>query len=180
MSILGLIAFIFGVLGVWLTIKQNILCWPVSIIAVLASIVEFYEQRLFGDMSLQIFYFFAALYGWIFWNSQKNTAFVVTKMLSKNWPLLILITLAQSILYYFLLSYFKGDQVFFDAILTASSLTATYMMTRKWLENWAAWVFIDFAYVFLYGIKEMWLFALLYLLFAIIAYYGWIKWRKTA
>jgi len=179
MTLLSLIAFVFGVLGVWLTIKQNILCWPVSMVAVLASIVEFYEQRLFGDMALQIFYFFAALYGWIFWNRQKNTAFVVTKMLGKNWPLLILITFAQSVLYYFLLSYFKGDQVLFDAILTASSLTATYMMTRKWLENWAAWVLIDFAYVFLYGIKEMWLFALLYLAFAIIAYYGWMKWRKT-
>jgi nicotinamide mononucleotide transporter len=179
MTLLSLIAFVFGVFGVWLTIKQNILCWPVSIIAVLASIVEFYEQRLFGDMALQIFYFFAALYGWIFWNRQKNRAFVVTKMLGKNWSLLILITFAQSFLYYFLLSYFKGDQPVFDAILTASSLTATYMMTRKWLENWAAWVLIDFAYVFLYNIKEMWLFVVLYLVFGLIALYGWIKWRKT-
>jgi nicotinamide mononucleotide transporter len=179
MTLLSLIAFVFGVLGVWFTIKQNILCWPISIIAVIASIVEFYEQRLFGDMALQIFYFFAACYGWIFWNRQKNTAFVVSKMRIKNWPLLILITLAQSVLYYYLLSYFKGDQVLFDAILTACSLTTTYMMTRKWLENWVAWVFIDGAYVFLYGIKEMWVFALLYLMFAIIAYYGWMKWRKT-
>ncbi len=179
MTLLSLIAFVFGVFGVWLTIKQNMLCWPVSIIAVIASIVEFYEQRLFGDMSLQIFYFFAALYGWIFWNKQKNTKFAVSKMAFKHWPVLFILTVSQSVLYYFLLSYFKGDQLVFDAILTACSLTATFMMTRKWLENWAAWVLIDFAYVFLYGIKEMWLFALLYLLFAIIAYYGWIKWRKT-
>ena len=85
MSYLSLIAFVFGVLGVWLTIKQNILCWPVSIIAVLASIFEFYNERLFGDMSLQIFYFFAAVYGWIFWNQQNKKVFVVTKMPVFNW-----------------------------------------------------------------------------------------------
>ena len=179
MTLLGVIAFVFGLLGVWLTIKQNILCWPVAIVAVIASIVEFYEQRLFGDMALQVFYFFAAVYGWIFWNQHKEAGFIITRISKKRWPALIVITGVQSVVYYFLLSYFKGDQVLFDAILTAASLTATYMMTRKWLENWAAWVLIDFAYVFLYGIKRMWLFALLYLLFAVIAFYGWIKWRKT-
>src|SRR6478735_2043476 len=121
MTVLGLIAFVFGVLGVWLTIKQNILCWPVSIIAVLASIIEFYEQRLFGDMALQIFYFFAAVYGWIFWNQQKNSSFVISRMVFKHWPAVIIITIIQSVLYYYLLSYFKGDQVLFDAILTACS-----------------------------------------------------------
>lgn len=179
MTFLSLIAFVFGIWGVWLTIKQNILCWPVAIVAVLASIVEFYRQQLFGDMALQVFYFFAALYGWIFWNQQKQTPFIITKMPLKNWPLIIFITVLQSILFYFLLIYFKGDKPIFDGILTACSLTATYMMTRKWLENWTAWVFIDSAYVFLYGIKFMWLFALLYLIFASIALYGSIKWRKT-
>lgn len=179
MTLLSLIAFIFGILGVWLTIKQSIMCWPVSMIAVLASIVEFYEQHLYGDMSLQIFYLFAALYGWLFWNRLKSTGFMITKMNVKLWPLLILLVIAQSVFYIFLLSYFKGDQVVFDAILTACSLTATYMMTRKWLENWVTWVVIDLAYTVLYGIKDMWLFALLYLVFACVAAFGWIKWKRT-
>ena len=51
---------------------------------------------------------------------------------------------------------------------------------EKWIENWAAWVLIDGTYILLYGIKSMWLFALLYLLFTIMAFYGWLKWRKEA
>lgn len=179
MSLLGILALLSGTLGVWLTIKENIWCWPVSLIAVVSSIFEFYEQRLFGDMSLQILYFFIGIYGWIYWNSKKNEVFVVEKMNLKQLPLLIMITLVQFFIYYKLLIYFNGDRPLLDALLTAASLTATYMMTKKWVENWLAWVLIDATYVLLYGLKDMWLFAVLYLLFTGMAFYGWMKWRRT-
>jgi len=179
MFLLGIIALLSGTLGVWLTIKENIWCWPVSLIAVVSSVIEFYVQRLFGDMSLQILYFFIGIYGWIYWNGKKKEVFVVKKMNIKQSPLLIIITLVQFFIYYKLLIYFKGDRPLLDALLTAASLTATYMMTKKWVENWLAWILIDAIYVLLYGLKDMWLFALLYLLFTGMAFYGWIKWRRT-
>ncbi len=179
MSVLGIIALVSGALGVWLTIKQTIWCWPVALVAVLSSILEFYTQRLYGDMSLQVVYFFLGIYGWLYWNRKKNEDFKVEKTPVKLWPLLILVTIAQSLLYYYLLIYFKGDRPLLDGVLTAASLTATYMMTKKWVGNWLAWVLIDATYVLLYGLKEMWLFALLNLLFTIIAFYGWLKWRRA-
>jgi nicotinamide mononucleotide transporter len=180
MSVLGIVALIFGVLGVWLTIKQSIWCWPAGLVAVLASITEFYNQRLFGDMSLQIIYFGAGVYGWIYWNRQTTESFAVTRTALKKIPALVIITVLQSVVFYYLLIYFKGDRPLLDGLLTACSLTATYMMTKKWVENWMAWVIIDAAYVLLYGLKDMWLFAVLNLLFTGVAFYGWLKWRKTA
>ncbi len=180
MSVLGIIALISGVLGVWLTIKENIWCWPVSIMAVCASIAEFYEERLFGDMGLQVFYLGTAVYGWYFWDKNKEKEFKVEKMPLKLIPVLVVVTVVQIVLFYFLIGFLKGDKVLFDATLTACSLTATYMMTKKWVENWLTWVLIDGAYVVLYGVKFMWLFAVLYLFFTIMAFYGWIKWRKAA
>jgi nicotinamide mononucleotide transporter len=180
MSFLSVIAFISGALGVWLTIRQTIWCWPVALVSVVTSMAEFYNEHLYGDMSLQVFYFFAGVYGWIYWHQHGKMEFRVERMKISLLPLLLMVTLAQAVLYYFLLVKFGGDKPVLDAFLTGASLTATYMMTRKWLENWMAWVFIDGAYVFLYGIKSMWLFAVLYLLFTIIALYGWIKWRKAA
>ncbi len=179
MTLLGLIALIFGILGVVLTILQNIWCWPAALISAVASVAEFYQQKLFGDMALQIFYCFAGIYGWVYWNKNKTQKFIIAKTESQKIPLLMAATILQATLYYVLLTKFKGDKPLFDAILTAASLTATYMMTKKWLENWLVWVVIDGAYVLLYGIKHMWLFALLYLVFSIIAFYGWIKWSKT-
>lgn len=180
MSLLGIIALVTGTLGVWLTIKENIWCWPASLVAVLASIIEFYKQRLFGDMSLQVVYFFLGVYGWVYWKRQLKQAFEIKRAERKALPWLLLVTVLQSLLYYYLLVYFKGDRPVLDAILTAASLTATYMMTKKWVENWLAWVLIDGTYILLYGLKAMWLFALLYLLFTIMAFYGWLKWRRAA
>ncbi len=178
MSALSVIALVAGTLGVWLTIKQTIWCWPVSLVAVVVSVAEFYNERLYGDMSLQIFYFFAGVYGWIFWRKNRNRVFVARHMSQRYWPLLIIITVAQALLYYKLIVHFNGDRPVIDAALTAASLTATYMMTRKWVQNWVAWIFIDAFYVYLFISKEMWLFGVLYAFFTGMAFYGWVVWRR--
>lgn len=174
----GIVVFIISALGVWLTIKQTVWCWPVSLVAVVVSIVILYDARLYGDMALQIFYFFAGIYGWIYWEKNKNQVFKVTSIDRSLIPILIGVTVFQGIAYYYLLVYFKGDRPLLDGVLTACSLTITYMMTKKWVENWLLWVFIDAAYVLLFCLKEMWFFAATNLLMAIIAYFGWLKWRK--
>lgn len=178
MSLLGLIALVSGVIGVLLTIKQSVWCWPAALISVITSSIEFYEQRLFGDMALQGFYFVSGVYGWYYWGKQVKQEFAITNTPKKQWLLLGSITAVQIVIYYFLLQKFKGDKVVIDSVLTAASITATYMMTKKWIENWIAWVIIDMAYVFLYGIKEMWLFALLYFVFTLMAAIGYWQWKK--
>ena len=177
MSTLSVIAFVFGVAGVWFTIKKSIWCWPLALVSVIASWLEFYQQRLYGDMSLQVFYFSAGIYGWYYWNKKQRQPFHVNQTPKQFYRSLIIVTILQSALYYFVLARLRGDQALFDAILTAASLTATYMMTKRWIENWFAWVIIDLAYVVLYGIKTMWLFAFLYLVFAGMAFYGWKQWK---
>ena len=179
MSVFELIALVSGVLGVWFTIKQNIWCWPMALVSVVISMLIFYQQRLYGDSALQVFYFLAGVYGWYFWQKRLKTEFLISRMPMAHVPLYLLITLAQALLYYIILKKLHSDKPLFDAILTACSLTATYMMTKKWLENWFIWVLIDSAYVVLYLIKEMYTFALLYAAFTAFAYYGWIKWKKT-
>jgi len=180
MSILSIIAFVFGIAGVWFTIKKSIWCWPLALISTITSCIEFYHQRLFGDMGLQGVYFVAGVYGWYYWNKKQEQEFRVERTPKQFFMPLIIATVAQSLLYYFVLARLRGDQVLFDAILTAASLTATFMMTKRWSENWFAWVLIDLSYVGLYAIKAMWLFGILYLVFAAMAWYGWKQWQKEA
>lgn len=179
MSLLSVIAFITGTLGVWLTIRQTIWCWPVSLVSVVTLTAEFYFERLYGDMALQVFYFFAGLYGWIFWKRNSGKPFRVSKMPARIWLLLCFATVFQAIVYYYIISYFRGDRAMLDAVLTAASLTATYMMTRKWIQNWICWVLIDATYIYLYVSKEMWLVGLLYFLFTALAFYGWRNWKRN-
>lgn len=172
------IALITGVLGVILTIFESVWCWPMALISVIISTLAFYKQHLYGDMSLNVFYFFSGIYGWYYWRKHKIITFKVTRLPLKYVPFIIISIIAQSILYYYILHHFKSDQVLFDSILTACSFTCTYLMTKKWLENWLLWVLIDAAYVFLYIIKEMPTYAKLYTFFTLMAAYGYYSWKK--
>ncbi len=178
MTIIDVIALITGIIGVLLTIKQSIWCWPFALISVIIQIIVFYNQRLFGDMSLNVFYFISGIYGWIFWEKKKNEVFVVSKISSKWVMLLTLITIIQSFIYFYMLRYFKSDQIVFDAILTACSITCTYMMIKKWIENWLFWIVIDGAYMILYFKKDMPLYAVLYGFFSVMVIYGYFLWKK--
>ena len=172
------IALITGVLGVLLTIFESIWCWPAALFSVIISGITFYNQRLFGDFSLQIFYLVSGVYGWFYWNKKKSTNFSISKLPSKYIVPIICSILIQSVVYYYLLKHFKSDQILFDSILTSCSFTCTFMMTKKWIENWLFWVLIDFAYIFLYLIKDLPAYALLYGFFSIMALYGYYSWKK--
>jgi len=178
MAFLDWIALLTGIAGVLLTIFQSIWCWPMALISVVISGTAFYNQRLFGDFGLQIFYFISGIYGWLYWNKKKGKVFTVTKMPSKYYAPAILSIIIQTIVYYYLLHYFKSDQILFDAILTSCSFTCTFMMAKKWVENWMLWIIIDAAYVFLYVIKDLPAYALLYGFFSLMAYYGFYSWKK--
>ena len=173
-----MIALITGVLGVLLTVLESIWCWPMALISVVISTITFYNQRLFGDMSLNVFYFFSGAYGWYYWGSRKTQAFRVSALPWKYVPWIIVSIAVQSVAYYYILTYFRSDQVLFDSILTACSFTCTYLMTKKWVENWLLWVMIDASYVFLYIIKEMPTYAILYSFLTLMAAYGFYAWKK--
>jgi nicotinamide mononucleotide transporter len=69
------IAAICGLLCVWLTVRQNVLCWPIGLIQVVLYIGVFYAARLYSDLILHVIYVFIQIYGWYHWlyGGQKQT-----------------------------------------------------------------------------------------------------------
>ncbi|MFZ7145736.1 MAG: nicotinamide mononucleotide transporter, partial [Bacteroidota bacterium] len=57
-SLIEVLGFITGVTGVWLTVRQNILCFPVGIINVALYAIMFSSEgiRLYADSLLQCIY----------------------------------------------------------------------------------------------------------------------------
>ena len=54
-------------LGIWLTTKRLLICWPVILLADFLYLVVFYQARLFSDALLQVFFIVFTLYGWWHW-----------------------------------------------------------------------------------------------------------------
>jgi len=64
-----------------------------------------------------------------------------------------------------------------DAVTTALSLTAQYMLSRKLLENWWVWMTADVIYVVLYCYKSLYLTGVLYVVFFAMCVAGFRSWQ---
>jgi len=170
-----------GFLCVYLAAKQNIWNWPISIISVGSYTILFYDAKLYGDTVLQFYFLSTAIYGWYYWIKRKEEKKKPIVKASGNQLLLCflaIIVLTISI-GYLLDSKTNSDVPYIDAFCTSVSFVAQFLMTRKILQNWLLWVFVDICYIPLYIHKDLMLTAVLYFVFAIIAWNGYRDWQKT-
>jgi nicotinamide mononucleotide transporter len=65
-----------------------------------------------------------------------------------------------------------------DALTTALSIVALWMMARKYAEQWLVWLLVDAICVPLYAYKGIYFYAGLYAVYTVIAWFGYRKWLR--
>ena len=65
-----------------------------------------------------------------------------------------------------------------DSFTTIGALVATYMVTKKVLENWVYWFVLDSVSVFIYLARELYLYALLFVLYLVLIVIGYRRWLR--
>jgi len=65
-----------------------------------------------------------------------------------------------------------------DAFTTAGGIIGTWMLARKKLENWLVWIIVDAVAAALYFYKGLYPTVILYIIFAVIALFGYLRWKK--
>jgi nicotinamide mononucleotide transporter len=175
---------ITGAICVYLAAKENILNWPIAILSVVTYIYIFYNAKLYGDTILQFYFLITSVYGWYYWSYGKSNSLKserpVGSLVKKDWLLIIVIQVVFSIIIGLLLDrYTDTDVPYIDSFCTVMSFIAQYLMTRKKLENWLLWIFVDIIYIPLYIHKNLLATSVLYFAFLFIAVQGYIDWKKT-
>lgn len=174
--------FITAIMYVILAAVENVWCWLFGILASALSIYLCYVGKLFLESGLQIFYVTIGIYGWYQWlygSKEKTELKIISFPLSKNLPL-ILVGIVVWIPLGLTAKYFSTQVMpYLDAFITAFSLVATWMTAKKIIENWLYWIVIDGLAVLLYGYREFYLIALLYVIYTILALAGYFKWKRN-
>ena len=176
------LGFITGAVCVLLAVKENVWNWPIGILNNLVYLVVFWHSKLYADSGLQIFYIVISLYGlwnWLYGGDQKSHATIARTTRNSAVLLFAAGVAAAGILYYVLRHFTDSNVPVGDAITTALSLTAQYMLGRKLLENWLVWIAADVIYVALYCYKSLYLTALLYAIFIVMCVAGYRAWLRT-
>jgi nicotinamide mononucleotide transporter len=180
-SRLEIVAAIVGAISVFLSGRQRLLAWPTAIVNVLLYAVVFHRAKLYADMGLQVVYAILSCYGWYEWKygGAQRTPLPVARTAARLWPLLLAIAAAVTLLVGGGLARWTDASIpYIDAALTAVSLVAQWMMTRKLLENWLVWIAVDVVYVPVFVSRGLYVTAALYAVFLGLAIAGWVAWRR--
>jgi nicotinamide mononucleotide transporter len=183
-SLLELLAMITGVIGVWLTVKESIWCFPMGIINVALYAWLFISPgiQLYADALLQIIYILLLTYGWYNWSKEKESKSSDATMkidFRTSLKIFILTALSAIMLAWFFSNYTAASYPWLDSALTCASLAAQWMIAKKYIENWIVWILADLVYLPLYIVKHLPLTAILYFIFLILAVKGYIEWKKN-
>ncbi|MEU8232495.1 nicotinamide riboside transporter PnuC [Actinoplanes sp. NPDC048967] len=171
-----------GLVNVGLLVRRHILNWPVGILNVLLLMLVFWSAGLYADASLQIVYVVLGAYGWWAWlyGGASRTPLTVRTTTRAEWlGLAVAGVLLTGGLWLFLDRLTSSTVPLADALTTALSLLATYGQTRKLVESWWLWIAADLIYIPLYGYKDLWLTALLYVAFLVLCVLGLRAWRAA-
>lgn len=185
-----LISTVLGIWAVWLATRQNVLTWPIGIFSIVLAIITYKHKAFYADLFLQFYYVVSCFYGWYVWNKMGHRESKSSKSIRLT-AFALCITLAIILAFpagyamqnlnVWLPKYFTEPAAFpfADSIVLTGSLIAQYLMARKIMQHWLLWIVIDILAATLYAQKELYFFAAQYLLFAILAVYGWLNWQKT-
>lgn len=180
-SWLEVIAVIFGIASVWYSKQENILVYPTGIVSVVIAVYITLESKLYAESGINAYYFAMSVYGWYYWThaDSDKPQVLVTRSNKSEHLIALAITCVSFLLIRFGLDFTDSDVPNLDAITTATAITGMWLMAKKKLENWIYWIITDLIATPLYFYKELYYFSLQFLLFTVLAIWGYFSWKKS-
>lgn len=181
--ILEITAIIFGLLSVWYAKKNNILVFPTGIINTAIYTYLLWKWELLGDMIINSYYVIMSFYGWYHWTRKKESEieFPIDKATKKelNWSLFIFISsIIFVVLVYTHFNKLTSWTAYVDTLTTGIFFAGMWLMVKRKIENWILWIVGDIISIPLYFCKGYTFTSIQYIIFTIIAVYGYLEWRK--
>ena len=171
--------------SVWYARKNNVLVYPTGIVGVLLAAYVYFiisSPPLYADASLNIYFFIMSVYGWYNWVKKKENGlqYPISWCNKKEMGIGFGLFLVAWAVLFFALKYFTNSNTpFLDSLVSGSAVTAMWWMAKRKIENWLAWIVSNIVAIPLNFYKGFMLFTLMYILFLLMAWMGYITWKKT-
>ncbi|QZT38611.1 nicotinamide riboside transporter PnuC [Halosquirtibacter xylanolyticus] len=178
------ISAILGFLYIFCSIREHILTWFFGVLTSALYIYVFFVNKFYADMSLQVYYVIISVYGWYMWTKKsksngEKSDISIRYTTRKEWLYIIVSSLVLYVGIWYLLAYHTDSPVpKVDAFTTAFGIVATWMMTKKLIEQWLFWVVIDLVAAIAYFYKDMTPTVLLMSTYTVLAAVGFYQWKR--
>jgi nicotinamide mononucleotide transporter len=168
-------------LGIWLTTKRTLWCWPITLAADILYLVVFYRARLLSDALLQVFFVVFTVYGWWnWWRGARQEGEVRVAPLARSSAIAAVVAgIAGTFVLAMITTRLHAALPYLDASLACFSLVGSWWQARRNIANWWLWIVVDVLYVGEYIYKDLWLTAILYVVLVGLAILGLREWRRA-
>lgn len=183
MTFVEALAVALALIYLWLAARQNLWCWAAAFVSSWLFAWLMWQAQLLAEFGLQLTYVALAVYGWWHWRygaGQVSPTLAAQPRFSWQWHLIAigLLSIVAALVAMVLARYTEAQAVWLDTYTTVYSLFATWLLTRKAIENWWYWLVIDGAYIYLYVQQQLWLLAGLFALYVVMVVYAIWQWRQ--
>lgn len=175
-------AVIFSLAYLYFSIRQKILLWPMGMASAVLYMVVFFRSKFYADMALNGYYLVVSIYGWIHWRggvTGKGSTLAVSRI---NWSTALVLGMLSLAAFlgigWILRNHTDSPIPYWDALTTALSFTATWMLARKILEHWILWVIVDAISMGLYLYRGLYPTLILFAVYTLMALIGYREWKK--
>ncbi len=177
-------AIFFGILSVWFSWQNSVLVFPAGIISTSIFIYILLVSSLLGDMLINAYYFVMSIYGWFYWtrgdSEQLETPITeVTNQDKKICLAIFLASIGAVLVIYGLSQRLTSWTAYADTFTTAVFFVGMWLMAKRKIQHWLCWILGDVISVPLYAYKGLMLTSVQFLIFTIMAVFGYRKWRKV-
>jgi nicotinamide mononucleotide transporter len=185
---LEILGTIVGLVYLYLEYKASIHLWIAGIIMPAIYIFIYWDAGLYADFGINVYYLLVALYGWFLWKygnknkcseASNGNELPISKIPKRLiFPSILVFVLTFILILYILISFTDSNVPYLDSFTTALSIVGMWMLAKKFIEQWWVWIVVDLVSAGLYVYKELYLTSGLYALYAVIAFFGYLNWKK--
>lgn len=181
-SWLSLVSGCLGVCSVCMAAQRKIVTYLFGFGQVLTYTYLCWEQRFYGEVMINAYYFCTMIYGVYVWKSRMSDGtegVVVPRSLSlRTLCLIISVTFACAWLTGWGLACLTDDtQPYLDAFTTVPALVAQVLMILVYREHWFVWLAVDILSVLLWLRAEDYCMAAQYFFWCANCLYGLRRWK---
>ena len=179
MSPIEIIAVFTAILYLVLAVRQNILCWSAWIISSCFYFLLCSRRISIWNRASDFLYHHGHLRLKQWSKGDVEVDFEVNTMTFRDHVKIVSSILALSIFFGFILKQFTNAALpFWDSLTTWGAVITTYLVAKKFIENWIYLFVIDFVSVFLFVSRDLYLTAGLFFVYLIIICFGYSAWKK--
>jgi len=167
-------------LSVFLLQREHILNFPTTIAGACIYVYICYSSGVYADMLINVYFAFAAVWGWYSWNSRPEHDPLQVSFLRRGQLLLAAVSalVLWAIISTILKNYTDTEVYYLNGLNASLGIVAQLLVIRKKIENWYFWMLANVVSIPLYFKLELYLTASLWLLMLGISTYGLVSWTR--